>query len=81
MPPISPETFVGIDAGRNIQEGQIDRECDQPRSYDVVTARSNFQRNRRDTIPVPSNSSHQNISEPYVTRYGRSVKPPQRYPH
>ena len=56
VPPLSPKTYVWIDAGCNIQEGQIDHDCNQPRPYDVVTARGNFRRNRRDIIPVPSNS-------------------------
>ena len=47
----------GSSPGCNIQKDQISRESYQPRSYDVVIARSNFRRNRRDIIPVPSNSS------------------------
>ena len=47
MPPLFPETYVWIDASRNMQEGQINRECDQPRLYDVVTAQGNFRRDCR----------------------------------
>ena len=43
VPPISRKTYIWAAAGGNTQEGQVDRECDQPRSYNVaVAAPGNF---------------------------------------
>ena len=78
--PLLPETYVWIDADRNLQEGQIDQRCEQPRSYHVATARGIFRRNRKDITPIPWQSLR-GSSEPYITRYGRAVKRPQRYPN
>ena len=80
FPPLLPETYVWIDDDRNLQEGQIDQRCEQPRSCNVAMARGSFRKNRRGMIPI-SLPSPQGSSEPYVTRYGRAVKCPQRYPN
>ena len=79
VPFLLPETCVWIDAVRYVQEGQIDRQCEQPRSYIVATARVSFQKNRRVTIPMFLESPRES-SERYITRYGGAVKCPQGYP-
>jgi len=79
LPPLAPETYVWINADRNLKSGQVQNENGEPRSYNVVTPNANYRRNRGDIIPVPPQKKC-DIMQQYVTRFGRIVKPPRRYP-